>query len=380
MRAKAYLNAGADGIMIHSKDKNSEKILKFATEYKKLCKELNMKRPLVSVPTSYNSIYESELIENGFNIVIYANHMLRASYRAMEDVGKLILTNERSFETTPYIASVQEIFEKVGYLDIKEKDKLLSKIPSVIIPAAGKNAEFGIPKSLIEINGKTILEHQRDLFTKLGLNNFYVIVGYESDKFNIPKVNYIPNLDYESSGILNSLMKSKEQMKNGFIYLNSDLLIDERLTKELIERTEDIVIVVDDSYLYHKHELDKKLDAVITREGRTVHYQKLRKMNVEVVLIGKNIPREKMSHEFIGIAKFSKRAAENLIEIYEDLSLNHEGSFYESSSFKEASDTDMLQELINRGFKISIHETNGGWLEIHNENDIAFAKEILKNG
>jgi phosphoenolpyruvate mutase len=383
MRAKKYLLASVDGIMIHSKSNDPKEIFEFAEAYKQICKDLNLKKPLVCVPTTYNSVYEKELEERGFNMVIYANHMLRASYKAMENIGRIILENERSLEADPHLSSVKEIFEKVGFLDIKEKDKLISSTPSVIIPAAGDNPNFknifgDTPKALIKINGKTLLEHQISVFKKLGLNDINVVIGYQKDLFNIPNINYFENSEYSEKGMIHSIMKARNKMKNGFVYVNSDILFDERLIKELLERKEDIVIAVDNSYLYHKHEIDKKLDGVITKYGKKPTYQRLRNSNDELVLIGRNIPKELMTHEFVGLARFSKIGAENFIKVYEDCKLNHTGNFHEAESFDRAMDTDIIKELLNRGFKISIHETNGGWLEIHNERDLDFVKDILR--
>ena len=97
------------------------------------------------------------------------------------------------------------------------------------------------------------------------------------------------------------------------------------------------------------------------------------------ILIGKDIPRELITHEFVGIAKFSKQGAENLIKVYENLKQSHVGVFHESETFDKSMDIDMFQELINRDFKITIHETHGGWIEIHNEKDLELAKNILGN-
>ncbi len=383
-RARKYLEAGADGIMIHSKSESPQEIFEFAKRYESLCKEMNLKRPLVAVPTTYNSIYESELTEQGFSVVIYANHFLRASYKAMENIGKIILQNERSFEAEPMISSVRELFEKVGFLDIKEKDLLLDETPSVIIPAAGET-DFNIrqivgelPKALIKINGKTILEHQINLFKKFGLNDINVIIGYKREKFNISGINYIENLEYSHKGMLHSLMKAKNKMQKGFIYINGDLLIDERLIREIINRKEDIVLVVDNSYLYHKHEVDKKLDAVITKHGNSIIYQKLRNTDDEIIKIGKNIPRDSMTHEFIGMAKFSKRGAEILKKVYEKINFSHLGKFHEAEDWNSASGEDIIQELIDQGVKIISHETNGGWIEIHNNKDIQIADQFLR--
>ncbi len=108
-RAKAYIEAGADGIMIHSKEKDGKEIMEFCRQYSKLGKQV----PLVAVPTSYNHLKEQELIEAGVNVVIYANHLLRSAYPAMVDTAKSILTNERSLETDDQCISIKEILNLI---------------------------------------------------------------------------------------------------------------------------------------------------------------------------------------------------------------------------------------------------------------------------
>jgi phosphoenolpyruvate phosphomutase len=109
LRAKKYVEAGADGIMIHSKDKNPKEIFKFAEKFRKIYTEI----PLVSVPSSYNSVKESQLERAGFNIVIYANQMLRASYPAMRKVALEILKNGRAHESEKFIMSINDILELI---------------------------------------------------------------------------------------------------------------------------------------------------------------------------------------------------------------------------------------------------------------------------
>ncbi len=107
IRCKAYLEAGADGIMIHSAKKDAKKILDFCGYYS----DFNGGKPLIVVPTSYDSIKESELSTAGVNVVIYANHLLRASYPAMTKVAQSILENERSLESREICMSIKEILE-----------------------------------------------------------------------------------------------------------------------------------------------------------------------------------------------------------------------------------------------------------------------------
>jgi phosphoenolpyruvate mutase len=109
IRSKAYIEAGADGIMIHSKEKKPDEILEFCKGYKSFEKKV----PLVAVPSSYNTIYEKELIEAGVNIVIYANQLLRSAYPAMVDTAKSILENERSYEADSRMMPINEILNLI---------------------------------------------------------------------------------------------------------------------------------------------------------------------------------------------------------------------------------------------------------------------------
>ena len=108
-RANAYVEAGADGIMIHSKNKTGGDIKEFC----RIFRESNQITPIVVVPSTYNQIRESEFMRWGVNIVIYANHMLRSSYPAMQKVAQSILENERSSDANDDCMSIKEILELI---------------------------------------------------------------------------------------------------------------------------------------------------------------------------------------------------------------------------------------------------------------------------
>lgn len=108
-RAFASVEAGADGIMIHSKKKSGKDIKEFCLEFRKKYSRI----PLVLVPTSYNHIKEAELANWGANIIIYANHLLRASYPAMQKCAKSILQNERSLEADELCMSIKNVIELI---------------------------------------------------------------------------------------------------------------------------------------------------------------------------------------------------------------------------------------------------------------------------
>ena len=108
-RAEIYSKAGADAILIHSKDKTPKEIFQFAKQFKKSKYFI----PLVSVPSTYSKVYEKDLIRNGFKIVIYANQLLRAAYPSMNFVAKKILENSRAYEVEKKIIPIKEIINLI---------------------------------------------------------------------------------------------------------------------------------------------------------------------------------------------------------------------------------------------------------------------------
>ena len=93
-RARAYIEAGADAIMIHSKEKSPDEVFEFLREYD----EFENRVPVVLIPTAYNSVTRAELRDAGANVVIYANHLLRAAYPAMARAAESLLQHGRSLE------------------------------------------------------------------------------------------------------------------------------------------------------------------------------------------------------------------------------------------------------------------------------------------
>ena len=106
-RAEAYIKAGADGIMIHSRHKDPAEIIEFMQKFRAKDKDT----PVVVVPTSFNAVTVEEFIDMGVNVVVTANHMLRSAYPAMLNVAKSVLENGRSLEAEPDCMPIKEILE-----------------------------------------------------------------------------------------------------------------------------------------------------------------------------------------------------------------------------------------------------------------------------
>tara|TARA_B100001123_G_C15332708_1_gene1031782 strand:+ start:1472 stop:2782 length:1311 start_codon:yes stop_codon:yes gene_type:complete len=108
-RANAYSAAGADAILIHSKEKKPYQIFKFAKNFKKS----KFYKPMIAVPSTYSKTYEKELIKNGFKVVIYANQLLRAAYPQMLSTAKQILENGRAYDAEKKISSINQVLNLI---------------------------------------------------------------------------------------------------------------------------------------------------------------------------------------------------------------------------------------------------------------------------
>lgn len=104
VRANAYAKAGAHAVMIHSRSPQPDEVLEFARRFRPDHPHL----PLVAVPTTYCAVTEAELVDTGFSVVIYANHLLRAAYPAMQRAARSILANGRAAESESDLTPIPE--------------------------------------------------------------------------------------------------------------------------------------------------------------------------------------------------------------------------------------------------------------------------------
>ena len=386
-RAQIYLEAGADGVMIHSKEKDPAQIMEFAKHYQKMTQKINCKKPMVCVPTTYNTLTEDELRAAGFSIVIYANHLLRSANKAMEETARTILLNQRSFEVDPICSPVREIFQTVGFLEVKEKDKLdgNNKNIPIIIPAAGEDPSLssilnGKPKSMFEIAGKTLLDWQISALNSNNLTNITVITGYKSREMKAEGITFQENKNYKRGSELHSLMEARKKMTSGFIMLYSDILFEENIMSKILACQGDIVLVVDNTMQYHAPETNKIQDFVISKNKHLPTRRKIGFACENIISkIGSKLNPETATHEFIGLAKFTKTGAEQLLQTYEDCVKNYHGKLQEADNINQFKFTDLIQEMIDRGYVANFLEIHKGWLEIHSTEDIELANHFLSN-
>jgi len=246
-----------------------------------------------------------------------------------------------------------------------------------IIIAAGQGSRLGdltknLPKPLLDINGKSILERQIELFHKFGIKDIVIVRGPHKEKFHLNNVRYIEDTNYLYGEQTSSLMFARHEIIGDVIISFGDIIFDESILKQLLESDDELVLSTDQNWQksYEKRtDVSQKFsDFVALKNEQIIKFFK----NSEEIIEKNNIV------EFIGLMKLSKVGSEKIIKTYEYLEKNHVGKFHYASSFKKAKIIDLLEELRLKNMNIKIENIDGVWCEIDTQQDLEIAKRIFK--
>lgn len=385
-RAHAYADAGADCILIHSKARTPQEVFEFSRRWKE-------RTPLVVVPTTYYTVTADELRSNGIAIVIYANQGLRAGMKAMRDTFAAIHRAGSSVPVEEHIAPLKDVFEIQGMNKMQDnelkflhtdKDKAVA-----VIPAAGdhleeysmKDISSDIPIAMLDINGKPLLERQVEVLNRCRIHDVHVIGGYKKEKIDVGGIRLIPNPDYKTTGILDSVMRGLESVEHGRAFVcYGDILFDHVVVNRMLETPKDITILADRMYDSKRYGPDKKIDLVKTdtlvqKTRRRLHSDEL----AQVREIGVAVDPGEAQYEFPGMMVLSRPGVKTFKDIYRKcLKKYRSGKFHTASSFKKANLADFLQELVDLKHPVYCLEVDSGWLEIHSLDNYKLACSLIK--
>jgi phosphoenolpyruvate phosphomutase len=368
-RARAYADAGADAILIHSKHPDLSELAEVAAAW-------NRTTPLVAVPTTYIGTSVADLAAAGFKLVIYANQALRAAVPAMRDALRS-LREGAALELEERVATLEEIYGLVGVGDLK-RNEARYLLPaghrcSAIVLAAGDDGALGEltrdrPKCMLDIKGETILERQIRALNASGIKDIAVVRGYRKETVNLPHLRYYDNDRYRETGELASLIVAEDELRGPVVCLYGDVIFDESIVSRLLRARADVVIAVDRAFydlLRSGRTLERSVDLVITEEPPVSGYRFVPSASAtRVKQIGQRLRPSEAHCEFIGALLLSERGARLVRETYQDLARSHRGAFHEADSLACAGLTDLLQELIDRGHEVTCVDVYKGWMEI----------------
>ena len=398
-RGEAYAKAGADLVLIHSKSKQPEEVLSFAKAWKELATGV----PLVCVPTIYKDTTAEQLHDAGFKVVIYANHALRASIKAMRTVLSNIAKEHRAAAADKDIVSLDEVYELVGVSTMKDQETAFlpgggERVHAVVL-AAGSGKAIGpigadLPKTMLDLKGKSILERQVATLNAVNIKDIAVVRGFQAAKIDLPNLRYYENPEFETTGEAISLLKAAAELtstkKDGAgarraLILYGDLLFDRALVEKLLQADADVAILVDRSLEHAKAQLADRprLDLVQLANAPEKGPRALSSEDLPKVLrIGQQLPFDEAHAEFVGMMMVTEKGARRMVEtITRALETGAGKRFHEASDPRRASLTDVVQALIDQGshgVEVKAVETFKGWMEVDTFEDYQRAWAAVK--
>ena len=241
---------------------------------------------------------------------------------------------------------------------------------NAIILAAGKGERLQpltnkIPKCMVKLFNKTLLEYQIDVFKSCKINDITVVTGYEADKIKIEGVNFLHNQNYDTTNMVETLFCAKEKLTENVIISYGDIIFEKQVLQKLINSNWDSSVIIDSQWKkYWQMRFDNPLDDV---ESLRIDE------NGIITNIGMKVNSlEEIQGQYIGLMKFNNEGIKNLKKIYEEAKLKSVKGINllnKNIPFKKSYMTDLIQAMINEGIKINAVKITNGWLELDSIND-----------
>jgi phosphoenolpyruvate phosphomutase len=383
-RAHAYADAGADMILVHSKQKTMDELKQFAAKW-------DRSTPLVAVPTIYKQTKVDDLYRNKYKLVIFANHALRASIKAMRETLAVLHEKQFAAAVDDRIVPLQEVYDLVGVPDLEKNEAVYlpagDEPVSAVILAAGFDPKLmplvaDRPKAQLDVKGKTILERQVALLRSCGIQEISVVRGYKKDSIDISGVKYFDNDAFAESGEVASLFAAEKALKGRVLVLYGDVILERSIVAKMIASKDDIAVSVDASFGRDAHSHGNG-----NGNGDKVHTPDLVRLAEAppellprgrfVAPEGESIPvrgiGQKLGEahgEFSGVLGLSGRGTELLKKVYEQArARGPEETFHEARAFRSAALTDLVAELLRTGVSVGGVLHWKSWMEVDTFDD-----------
>ncbi len=372
-RARAYRDAGADAILIHSKQRTADEVLAFKREFGDAA-------PVVLVPTKYYETPTDGFRQAGISTVIWANHNMRAAITAMREVTRRILREESLAGVEESIATVKDIFELTGDEELAEAEKRYLPSPkegtqAVVLAASrgmalGKLTE-GKPKCMIDVRGQPLLRRLVTTLKEGGVRDVTVVRGYRKEMINLPGIQTVDNDLYASTGEAASLACAMDRIRGECVLAYGDILFRHYILDRLFAASGDIVVAVD--ALWHERTMSHGEDENWVRDfvfcSRPFSTNYLDDDPVVVRRLDSDLAEDEICGEWMGLAKLSPAGSE--------LVRNELSAMKTDGTLQRAGLPSLFSRLAERGHEIHVVYVAGQWLDVDTATDLTQACEFL---
>jgi phosphoenolpyruvate phosphomutase len=359
-RAEAYHAAGADAILVHSKKKDAAEIIGFMHRWDGRC-------PIVIVPTMYYATPAETFRQAGISLVIWANHLMRASVTAMRDAAFRIAESESLLEVEGRVASVREIFRLTGNDELEEAQRrYLPVTRSVrgIVLAASRGSGLGAatadrPKSMVDVRGKPLLYQLLGTLDECGIADVTVVRGYRKETIPTSGITVVDNDAYADTGEAASLACALPQLQGETTVVYGDVLFRRYILEELLDSAADITVVVDSA---HTSAADPR-DLVTATRRNTGRYHD----DEQALLTGVEADPAQACGQWIGLMHLSASGAQLVRSELEAM---------RAEDALAQADLPALLLRISQHHPIAIHYITGHWLDVDTTADLAEARNF----
>jgi len=244
-----------------------------------------------------------------------------------------------------------------------------------IILSAGCGSRLGdltkeLPKSLVDVNDKSIIQRQIETFRNNGIKEIIVIVGPNKDKFQLNDIEYVIDKNFHEHEQLSSLMTASKHFQNDVVISFGDVIVDNNIMKQIVESTYDIGIAIDlkwkKNYENRSQHPKSEADLALIKSNKITKIKK-----------NLNFIENHQLGEFLGIMKLSDLGLNKFLDVFEKLNSSHEGKFHDAPSFQKAYLTDMIDELIQTNEVVNPIFIDGVWFEIDTIEDLENIREKI---
>ncbi|MBN2195462.1 MAG: phosphocholine cytidylyltransferase family protein [Polyangiaceae bacterium] len=243
-----------------------------------------------------------------------------------------------------------------------------------VIIGAGRGSRLGpetdrIPKTLVEVMGRPMLDWILDALAAGGFRREEVVFvcGYaeEAVRSRYPELTFVRNADWERNNILASLLMARDHLLDGFVSTYADIVYEGAIVERLVANPHDYVIGCDTAW---------RRRYVARSEHPETDAEKLRADGARVIQVSRHLPSEAAQGEFIGVMRLAPPAARRFVAAFEQAQAEYQGRvFREGRPFERAYLIDLVQEQLESGEPIFREDTDGGYMEIDTEQDLALA-------
>jgi phosphoenolpyruvate phosphomutase len=366
-RAEAYHAAGADAILIHSKQSTATEIVAFAERWANRC-------PVVIVPTTYYATPTSVYRQAGISTVIWANHNLRAAAAAMAETCRRLYESESLADVEGRIASVAEIFRLVrsDELAAAEQRYLSPRARTcAIVLAASRGSALGAmtadrPKCMVDIRGEPLLGRLIATLKEGGVSRVTVVRGYRKETIAFSGIDVADNDDYATTGEVASLACARDRLDGHSVVVYGDVLFRRYILDGLLAVEGDIVVAVDALWQARPSAARARVrDLAITSRPFSTGY--LEEEPVRLAAMGSDVPEGKVGGEWIGLARFTPRGAA--------LAQDEIARIAQEGRLAQADMPELLSRLASR-HDVRVHYVAGHWLDVDDLADLADARNF----